>query len=162
MRFLNSLKRFRQSLRRGGHRPRPEKFHSQPRVEELEDRMLLSTLNINFASQAVYTGGSTFGDNLILSEKTVSGSVVQRVFNDPVETINVTGPGAGSTTGGGTHTVVWTGSSSFGSITVNMQAFADAVDVQSNDVPIMVTPPGLGGTIKVEVQTLITNGFSSP
>jgi hypothetical protein len=60
MRIVNPLKRFRQYLGRGRQGPRPAKLRSQPRVEKREARMLLSTLNINLFSQAVYTGGITY------------------------------------------------------------------------------------------------------
>jgi hypothetical protein len=147
MRFLNSLNRLRQYLRRCPERQRPAKFQSRPRVEELEGRVLLSTLNIDAFSHATYTGGSTIGDNLTLSEKTVPigfGSLALRTFTDPVEVINVTGPGASDCTGSGTHSVTWHQFPGVGSIVVNMQAINDLVNVQSIDVATTVNPSGLG------------------
>jgi hypothetical protein len=47
MRFLKYVNRFRQYLRRQPRRQRPEEFRNRPRVEELEGRMLLSTLFID-------------------------------------------------------------------------------------------------------------------
>jgi hypothetical protein len=164
MSFTNYLNRFRQYLRPGRQRPRPNKLRSPLRVEVLEDRMLLSTLAIGLGG-AVYTGGTTFGDSLTLSERVDSGSTVERIFTDPVETISVhvTSPFIRPQfTGSGTHTVTWFVNSGTIPIAVNMQALNDSVEVQSIDVATTVTPGGLGGTVKVDVQTLAdSKGFTS-
>jgi hypothetical protein len=88
MRIFNSLNRFRQYFHRTRQcRARPPKRLC---VEELEARMALSTLFIDASGNATYTGGSTIGDNLTLSERTVPilfGSLALRTFTDPVEVI---------------------------------------------------------------------------
>ena len=44
MRFLNYLNRFSKYVRPQLHKHRTEKYQSRPRLEELEGRMVLSTL----------------------------------------------------------------------------------------------------------------------
>jgi hypothetical protein len=140
MRLLNALKRFRQYLRRGRQSQRPQRLQSRPRLEELESRMLLSTMYIDGSYNATYTGNSAlFGDNLTMSFQTKSTPFVllaERSFTDTVDTINVTGPGAGYATGSGTHTVTLFAPFGVGSTKVFTNAFSTVVTVQSNDVGI--------------------------
>jgi hypothetical protein len=164
MRFLNSLNRFRTYLRRGRQRPRPEKLRSRPCLEELEGRIVLSTLSIGTGDQAVFSGNSKlFSENLTLSETTVPtlfGPIAKRTFTDPNDTINVIGPGAGSTTGSGTHQVTWYDSPGKGSIVVAMNAYSNGVNVQSNDVGIDVFQGWAGGYLTVNIGSS-SNGVQS-
>jgi hypothetical protein len=139
----------RPHLRRDWQKELSKKF--RPRLEALEDRMLLSaTLNITSTGQATYTGSTLAGDSVTLSEQPYNSSFVQRIFTDPVDTINVT---QGNVTGSGTHTVTWYYAPGTGTIRVNMEASGDVVNVQSSDIPITVDPFILGGTVNVELQT---------
>src|SRR5713226_4750166 len=99
MRLLSYLNRFGKYLRGGPQRRRPEQFQSRPRIEELESRMLLSTLNLDavFAAKATYTAGAGVANNLTLSEQVVvvnKQSILEHIFTDTAEKITVTGPGA--------------------------------------------------------------------
>src|SRR5260370_3102934 len=148
MRLLNSLKRFRQYLRRGPQKQRPDKVRSRLRVEELEDRMLLSTLNITLlpftrAAIATYTGDAG-APSLTLSE-TPNGSLAERTFTDTGTPIFVTGNGAGQVKGGGTDQVTWTGFLCQSLINVNMQAATNVVNVQSIDISTTVNFSGSNG-----------------
>jgi Ca2+-binding RTX toxin-like protein len=116
MRFADSLRRFRQSLRRPPSR-RPEKFQARPRVEQLEDRMVPSTLNVDALGNAVYSGSSGIANNVTLSERplilppppgtaTPTLFLFERIITDKAETITVTGPGASRWGGSGTNQVV--------------------------------------------------------
>jgi hypothetical protein len=142
MHIVDSLKRFRRYLRPGRQKPRPEKFRSRLHVEELEDRMLLSTLSIDASNNAVFSGNSKlFGENLSLSVTIppFSFNTVQRTFTDPNDTITVIGAGAGACTGSGTHQVTWFAPLGVGSIQVLMSAYSNGVNLQSNDVSVHVT-----------------------
>src|SRR5262249_50297844 len=90
MRFANYLNRLRQYLRRGSPRQRPEKFQSRPRVEELEGRMLLSTLNLDALvhANATYTASTGVANNLTVSE-IFQPFVRNRIFTDTAEKITV-------------------------------------------------------------------------
>jgi hypothetical protein len=135
MHLINSLKRLRQFLR-----PTPQrraKPHTRPRVEELEDRMVPSTLTIDASTNtAWFTGNSKlFGETLTLSETRdpFNLAYAERVFNDPNDVINVAGTGAGATTGSGTHQVIWYAPVGVGGVYVGMEAYSNSVNVQSND-----------------------------
>jgi hypothetical protein len=148
MRFLNSLNRFRQYLRRGRKGRRPEKLHSRPRVEELEGRALLSTLNITLlpftrAAIATYTGDAG-APSLTLSE-TPNGFLARRVFTDTGTPIFVTGNGAGQVTGSGTNQVIWTGFLGQGVLHINMQAGTNVVNLESIDISTTVAFSGSSG-----------------
>src|SRR6516165_7916342 len=56
MRFVNYLNRFRRYMRPQARRRRPEKRQSRPRVERLDDRVVPSTLQVDFG-----VGGKVFG-----------------------------------------------------------------------------------------------------
>jgi hypothetical protein len=143
MRLLNSLSRFHQYVNRGRQKPRPGKFWSRPRLEELEDRLVLSTLNISSGNQAFFVGNSALSsETLTMSEKTVPtifGAIAERTFTDSNDTITVTGPGAGSTTGSGTNTVTWYAFPGVGSISVLMKAYSNVVNLQSMDCGVYIT-----------------------
>ena len=160
MRFLNPLNRFRQYLRPSQQGKRPEKSQRRLCIEELEGRIVLSTLFIDASGNATLTG-STFptGDSITLSNQTVAG-VESRTFTDALETITVTGPGEIHCGGSGTHTVTCFGAGSISSISVIPGGLNDVLDVKGTDVPTTFTPSTLD-TIKVEVQTLTTGGFSN-
>jgi hypothetical protein len=120
-------------------------------------------LSIDASNHATYSGNAAlFGDNLTMSERTLVtffGRFAQRTFTDTADTINVTGAGAGSTTGSGTHTVTWTTFYGSGSIQVLANAFSTLVTVQSNDVSIHVTE-NAGSQLGVEIGNS-TNGVQS-
>jgi hypothetical protein len=159
---ITYLNRLRNYLGRGWHK-RPAKCQSRPGIEALENRMLLSTLFIDGSNNATYNGNSAlFGDTLTMSEKTVLtffGRIAERTFTDSADTINVTGPGAGSTTGSGTHTVTWTTFFGSGSIQVFANAFSTLVTLQSNDVSVHVTENS-GSELTVDIGNS-TNGVQS-
>jgi hypothetical protein len=142
-RIMNSVNRFRQYLGRGGQRPLPAMLRRRPRVEELEGRLVPSTLNIDSFNNAVFVGNSTLSsETLTLSEKTVVtpfGPVAERTFTDSADPINVTGPGAGNATGSGTNTVTWFSFVNSGSIQVFMKAYSNVVNLQSMDCGTYIT-----------------------
>jgi hypothetical protein len=150
MRFLNVLNRFRHYLGRGRQRPRPAKPQCRPRVEELEGRALLSTLNLNAVvnAKATYTAGAGVANNLTMSEFVFvlphGGSLVERIFTDTAEKIHVTGPGAIHCTGNGTNQVTCFGALSISSIAVDGVDGNDTVTVNRMDVPTTISHSGLG------------------
>jgi hypothetical protein len=143
MRLLNSLNRFRSHLHRSPYRPRPRKFQSRPRLEELENRIVPSTLNIDSGNNAVFIGNSSLSsETLTMSEKTVRtlfGNIAERTFTDANDTITVTGAGAGSTTGSGTNTVTWYAVPGAGNIQALMKAYSNVVNLQSMDCGVYIT-----------------------
>jgi Ca2+-binding RTX toxin-like protein len=152
MRFADSLRRFRQSLRRPLRRP-PEKFQARPRLEQLEDRMVPSTLNVDALGNAHYLGSSGFVNNVTLSERPFllqppPGAVTpnlfffERVITDTAETITVTGPGASRWGGSGTHQVFTL--QPVKSLLVDLFNGNEAVNVQKIDYPTEVRHNGLG------------------
>ncbi|HEV3202426.1 MAG TPA: hypothetical protein VGZ73_31230, partial [Bryobacteraceae bacterium] len=65
MRLGNPLNRIRRYLRPSRPKQLREKFQNHLRLEELEDRMVLSTLYIDAFNNASYFGNSgLIGDNL--------------------------------------------------------------------------------------------------
>src|SRR5262245_51044466 len=112
MRFLTSLNRFCQSLRRQPRSRRPERFVSLPRLEQLEGRVVPSTLEANFGLGGKvfehYTASSGVDNNVTLSERTVRIGFrffTRVVLTDTAEKINVVGTAAGGFQGSGTNTV---------------------------------------------------------
>jgi Ca2+-binding RTX toxin-like protein len=113
MNFLSPLNRFR---RRPPSR-RPEKPRARPRVEQLEDRLVPSTLSVDALGNAQYLGSPAVANNVTLSERplilqppagatTPSLILFERVITDTAEKITVTGPGASRWAGSGTNQVV--------------------------------------------------------
>jgi hypothetical protein len=138
-RLLNTSPR---SRRHGRQRPRPEKFRSRPRLEELEGRIVPSTLNIDASKNALFVGNSTlFSESLTLSQThpPLNFASVERIFTDPSDTITVTGPGAGSAIGSGTHQVIWFAPKGVGSVDVVMKAYSNIVNLQSMDCGTYIT-----------------------
>ena len=85
MRHLKFFNRFRQYLQRGRRRPSPEKLRIRPRLEELENRLVLSTLYIDSGDHAEFVGNSALSsETLTMSEKTVPtifGYVAERTWH---------------------------------------------------------------------------------
>jgi Ca2+-binding RTX toxin-like protein len=154
MRFADSLSRFRQYLR-----PRPASRRLAPPrarlwVEQLEDRMVPSTLTVDALGNAQYHGSSGFANNVTLSERPLilqppPGAVTptlilfERIITDTAETITVTGPGASRWGGGGTHQVVTL--QPVKSLFVDLFNGNEVVNVHNIDYPTEVrhTGPGL-------------------
>jgi hypothetical protein len=117
MRIANYLNRFRQYLRRGSPSWRREKLHSRPRLEQLEDRMVPSTLFVDAAGNAHYLASDGVVNNVTLSERhflvdpPLPGTspqfplFLENLITDKSDTITVTGPGASRWLGSGTHQV---------------------------------------------------------
>jgi Ca2+-binding RTX toxin-like protein len=119
----------------------------------LEDRMVPSTLNVDFLGHAVYTGSPGAPNNITLSEKFLildppgSGPklptfIFEKVITDTVETINVTGPGASRWGGSGTHQVV--SIQPVPSLVVDVISGNEVVNVQAIDSPTLVRHLGPG------------------
>jgi hypothetical protein len=137
MRFADSLSRFRQYLRSGRQRQRPEKFQSLLRLEQLEDRLVPSTLSIDSLGHGIYFSSPGPADNLTLSERIVPtghGFGIEDVLTDTTQKISVTG-------GPGTNQVVTHLSSLF----VNDVNNNDVVNVQAINYPTTIRnlSPGL-------------------
>jgi hypothetical protein len=185
MRFLNCLNRLRRTLRRGSASRRPEKCHRQPRVEQLEDRLVPATLFVDVAGDAHYIASNGVNNNVTLGERLVFippfRFALQDVITDTAEKINVVGPGAGRWTGSGTNQV-----STLlpipnmlldvedGNDVVNVQATnynlvvrhtgpgTDTVTVGNADpVPGFLAPPGVQGISKPLLVTETGTGSST-
>jgi hypothetical protein len=153
MRPITSLNRLRNYLGRSRQRSEAEKLQNRPRVELLEDRMMLSTLYIDGSYNATYSGNSALvADNLTLSKThpLLNFTTAERFFTDTADTISVTGPGAGFAIGSGTHSVELFAPVNVGSIQVFTNAFTTVVSVQSNDVGIHITE-GSGSGLTVDI-----------
>jgi hypothetical protein len=104
-----------------------------------------STLNIDAFNNATYTAGTGVANNLTLSDgKAPGSSLIEHVFTDSAEKINVTGPGAVHCTGSGTNQVVCDGSVNFTHISIDVVDGNDTVNVQSIDNFTTVAHSGLG------------------
>jgi hypothetical protein len=108
MRFVNYLNRYRRYLRPQARRWRPEKIENWLRLEQLDDRVVPSTLQVDFGFGGKvfghYTASAGVNNNLTLSERVV-GPFHQVVITDTAENVNVIGTAAGGFQGKGTHTV---------------------------------------------------------
>jgi hypothetical protein len=141
MRFFNYLNRLHRSLRRGSPRQRPEKFQSRPRIEQLEDRLVPSTLTVDAVGNAKYLASPSVNNNVTLSERAL-GRFRQEIITDTSEKITVTGPGAFRFAGSGTNQV----STIFGinSLFVDVQDGNDVVNVQAINYSTTVVHSGPG------------------
>jgi hypothetical protein len=107
---------------RSSLRPRKSKpLCGRAVLEALEDRLLLSTLDIT-SGALVYTGDNFLSAVIVATD--ISGTTV--VINDPQGPISLTGPGVAGWTGGGTH-VVSGPIGSFSSMTVTTGSTAGQV-----------------------------------
>jgi hypothetical protein len=119
MQVVNCLNRFRQSLRSQpqSRRARILQFQGRPSIELLEDRMVLSTLDVNGFAFAHYLASSGVNNNVTLSQRVVvldpaSQNTtlpihfgIETVISDTAETITVTGADAPDIAGSGTNQV---------------------------------------------------------
>jgi hypothetical protein len=102
MRFLNFLNCVRKYQRSHRQMQRPTKFQSLLRLEELEDRLVPSTLNIDTLGHGIYFSSPGPADNLTLSVRIVpTGHTfgIEDVLTDTTQEISVNG-------GPGTHQVI--------------------------------------------------------
>src|SRR5215831_5819088 len=103
MGIANHLNRFSKYLRRDRRKQRPEKLQNRPRLEQLEDRMVLSTLFVDLSGNAHYLASNGVDSNVTLSERRLfidppRGTLppifvlTENAITDKAETITVTGP----------------------------------------------------------------------
>jgi Ca2+-binding RTX toxin-like protein len=152
MRLANHLNRFHKYLRRQPHMQRLRTLQSRPRLEQLEDRQLLSTLFVDASGNAHYFGSPGIANNVTLSEKplilgpsssSTSASlplVFVDVLTDTAETIHVTGPGASLVGGNGTHEVI----GRFKSLQVDLFDGNEVINVHAIDYPATLRHDGPG------------------
>jgi hypothetical protein len=116
----------------GVRRPRPRRASV---LEALEDRVLLSVLNI-VSKALTYVAAAGIANNLTISTAGATGAYT---FNDAGETITL-GPGAigAGWTGSGTHTVTGP-DASVASIAVDTKDGNHTVAVQSIDAPAAIS-----------------------
>jgi hypothetical protein len=117
MRFANLLSRFRNTLRRGRQARRSEDSRSRPQLEQLESRLVPSTLQADFGLGGKivthYTASAGVNNNVTLSERFLPiispGQIIrflrQDVITDTSEKINVIGTAASAFVGSGTNSV---------------------------------------------------------
>jgi Ca2+-binding RTX toxin-like protein len=153
MRIFTFLNRFRPYLRRRPPSRRPAQLRARPRVEQLEDRMVPSTLFVDNLGNAQYFGSSGAANNVTLSERpfilqpppgaaTPTLFLFERIITDTAETITVTGPGASRWGGGGTHQVFTL--QPVKSLFVDLFNGNEVVNVHTIDYPTEVRHNGLG------------------
>src|SRR5947209_7386275 len=119
-------------LRRSSPSQRRRPLAWKPRLEALEERALPSTLFIDASGNASYAAGAGVANHLSLS---VSGSTY--TFHDTAETIAVSGPGSGGSTGSGTNTVTCP-ASDLSSMAVDLGDQKDGFVLGSTGVPVTV------------------------
>jgi hypothetical protein len=154
MRFVNHLNCFSRCLRLGGQGQRLPKVQSRLCVEQLEDRMVPSTLfadafgNISYLASPGAANSVTLSERLVLLAPSSSGSattplplVFEDVITDTAETINVTGPDASHVAGNGTHQVTFLPPKS---IFVDLSAGNEVVNVRATNAPTLVRHEGTG------------------
>ena len=107
------------------HRASSGRVRAGLRIEPLERRALLSTLNLDAAELLNYTAAALVPNNLTIS--LVSNTYT---FNDTAEAITVSGAGSGACTGSGTNTVTCP-NGDVSSIRVDTGDLNDTVTVQS-------------------------------
>jgi hypothetical protein len=153
MGIANHLNRFGKYLRRNRRKQRPEKLQNRPRLEQLEDRMVLSTLFVDLSGNAHYIASNGVDNNVTLSERRLfidppKGSelpivlLTENAITDTAETITVTGPGASRWTGSGTNRVSTL--LSIPSLLVDVQDGNDVVNVQAINYAAKVQHNGPG------------------
>jgi hypothetical protein len=131
------------------------------RLEQLEERRVLSTLMVDLGGNAHYIGSNNVDNHVALSERRIpieppQGSglpiffLTQYRLEDTAETITVTGPGAARWGGSGTHQVSTL--LAVPSLLLDLQNGNDFVNVQATVGP--VTIQGHGGPEKVTVGSL--------
>jgi hypothetical protein len=148
MRFVNDLNRFRQYLGRGRQSPRPPKFQSRLRLEQLEDRLVPSTLSVSAVGNASYTAFTGLSDNLTVSKKlTFFGT--ERILTDTTQNIFVSGPGASRWFGSGTKQVFTF--QPVNSLSATFQNGNDIVNVQDIDYATALVTKN--ATVNVQVAT---------
>ncbi len=154
MRIANYLNRFYKYLRRQPQRQRPEHLRSRPCLEQLEDRMVLSTLFVDTSGNAHYVGSPGAANNVTLSQRpfilapssasapTSIPILFADVITDTAETINVTGPGASRWAGSGTHQVL--SIQPVPTLVVDMVNGTEVVNVQAINSTTLVRHDGPG------------------
>jgi hypothetical protein len=134
------------------------------RLEQLEDRTVPSTLNIDSLGDVTYTASAGVANNVTLSEKIFPHKFTQQdvlVISDTAETINVTGFGAVFCTGSGTHQVTFSSFFlSINSITVDTVDGNDVVNVLADAAPTVVKHSSNFGSLTVNAGNP-TNGVQS-
>src|SRR5262245_60732291 len=145
MHFSKCLNRFRQYLSRCRQSQRTAMFPRQPGLEQLEDRLVPSTLFVDFFGKAHYIASQHVANNVTLSEKRVTIghlSFLENILADTAEKITVTGPGANRWHGSGTNQVFTL--LPIPSLLVDVQDFNDVVNVQAINYPARIRHLGLG------------------
>jgi hypothetical protein len=147
------LNRFGKYLHRDRRKQRPEKIKPRPRLEQLEDRMVLSTLFVELNGAAHYIANNGVNNNVALSERRLiidppKGSelpipfLTENLLTDTAEKITVTGPGASRWSGSGTNSVSTL--LPIPSLLVDVQDGNDVVNVQAINYVAKVQHNGPG------------------
>jgi hypothetical protein len=154
MRFVNYLNRLGRCFHRQPHARRPERLERRLSIEQLETRMVPSTLNVDLSGNAHFFGSPSGANSVTLSEKVVifdppaSSAKIppvflfEKVITDTTQTITVTGPGASRWGGSGTHQVF--SIQPVPSLSVDVFGNNDVVNVQAIDSNTVVRHDGLG------------------